>query len=436
MYGGDEVSSLVFDIGSFNSRFGYSGEDTPRFVFQSQIGLTKQGITNKVNTHNVSSTENEANDINMKIGGEDSSPEKNIFFGENELRYFKSGMKVVNPINNQGYIENYDLFENLLSNVYSKFLRTESKEHPVLFSEPAIHNKDFRVALASHMFEKFEVPALFVAKNPVLSAFSCGRSTCLVFDSGHNYSTATPVHDGYALQKSLIRHEVGGNYVIGELEKILNEKNTKIVPHYKFTKERASESDPFVTNYLPEESVLADPSYENFWTKEIIRDMKESSLSIYEDNLLFNKDVQVKPIQYELPDGTSVELKNERVNLLEKLFNPIKEIPGFSGYHSMIADSINKGDIDIKKEMFSNIFLCGGNSLFQGFSDRLQKQISNCSPPNVRVKIYHHQTTSERRFSSWTGGSILSSLGTFHQIWFSKQEYEEHGAVLIERKCA
>ena len=49
------------------------------------------------------------------------------------------------------------------------------------------------------MFEKFEAPAMFIAKNPVLSAFSGGRSTCLVFDSGSTTSWASPVHDGYVL---------------------------------------------------------------------------------------------------------------------------------------------------------------------------------------------------------------------------------------------
>ena len=41
----------------------------------------------------------------------------------------------------------------------------------------------------------------------------------------------------------------------------------------------------------------------------------------------------------------------------------------------------------------------------------------------------------ERRFSSWTGGSILTQLGSFQQLWMSKQEYEEEGAGLIESKC-
>ena len=33
------------------------------------------------------------------------------------------------------------------------------------------------------------------------------------------------------------------------------------------------------------------------------------------------------------------------------------------------------------------------------------------------------------------GGSILASLGTFHQMWLSKQEYEEQGTRAVHIKC-
>ena len=42
----------------------------------------------------------------------------------------------------------------------------------------------------------------------------------------------------------------------------------------------------------------------------------------------------------------------------------------------------------------------------------------------------------ERQFGAWIGGSIMSSLGTFVPLWFTKQEYEEQGASYIESKCA
>ena len=101
----------------------------------------------------------------------------------------------------------------------------------------------------------------------------------------------------------------------------------------------------------------------------------------------------------------------------------------------MVIDSINKGDIEIKKEMYSNIVITGGNTLFNMFPERIQRQIYNTCPPNIKIKINTAPSLNERKFSTWIGGSILSSVGNFHQLWLSKQEYDEHGAILIERKC-
>lgn len=33
----------------------------------------------------------------------------------------------------------------------------------------------------------------------------------------------------------------------------------------------------------------------------------------------------------------------------------------------------------------------------------------------------------ERQYSAWIGGSILASLGTFHQLWISRAEYQVSG---------
>jgi len=290
------------------------------------------------------------------------------------------------------------------------------------------------------MFEKYGIPAMFICKSSVLSAFSCGRSTCLVFDSGHSMTYAVPVHDGYALQKSMLKFDIAGNWVTSELQKLVEgTMGVNVIPHYKFNK--SSRGDQFVAEYLS--NIRDDPSYEQFWKREILRDMKETCLSVGEDlssslNNVGNIGMSsnLTNSTYELPDGRLVELGEEKNSILEKVFYPIKETPGFFGYHQMILDTISKGDVDIRKELSSNIFVCGGNTLFSNFPERLQKQLLNASPQALKIKLILHPSSAERKFSSWIGGSILSSLGTFHQLWLSKIEYDEHGAMIIERKCA
>lgn len=92
-------------------------------------------------------------------------------------------------------------------------LMINPKETPILFTEPSIHNKEARLKLTEFMFEKFQVPALFICKAPVLAAFSCGRSTAIIIDSGNKSTSATPVHDGFALQKCIIKHDIGGQFL-------------------------------------------------------------------------------------------------------------------------------------------------------------------------------------------------------------------------------
>lgn len=54
---------------------------------------------------------------------------------------------------------------------------------------------------------------------------------------------------------------------------------------------------------------------------------------------------------------------------------------------------------------------------------------------SMRLKVMSPNGSTEKRYGAWIGGSILSSLGAFQQIWVSRQEYEESGKVIIEKKC-
>ena len=44
--------------------------------------------------------------------------------------------------------------------------------------------------------------------------------------------------------------------------------------------------------------------------------------------------------------------------------------------------------------------------------------------------------SSNRTFSAWIGGSILTSISSFQSNWITKAEYEEYGATIVHRKCS
>jgi hypothetical protein len=76
----------------------------------------------------------------------------------------------------------------------------------------------------------------------------------------------------------------------------------------------------------------------------------------------------------------------------------------------------------------------GGSSLFMSTKERLDRELLDLAPGVAKVKVSTHQNVTERKYSVWLGGSILGCLGSFHELWMSKQEYQEHGASLIHRK--
>ncbi|KAI5297398.1 Ubiquitin carboxyl-terminal hydrolase MINDY-1 [Ascosphaera pollenicola] len=91
-----------------------------------------------------------------------------------------------------------------------------------------------------------------------------------------------------------------------------------------------------------------------------------------------------------------------------------------------------KCDVDVRKDLYANIVMSGGTTMYPGISDRMKKEITALAPSSMRVKII---APPERKYSVWIGGSILASLSTFQQMWISKQEYDESGPSIVHRKC-
>ncbi|XP_051786796.1 actin isoform X2 [Erpetoichthys calabaricus] len=102
------------------------------------------------------------------------------------------------------------------------------------------------------------------------------------------------------------------------------------------------------------------------------------------------------------------------------------------GIHETTFNSIMKCDIDIRRDLYSNIVLSGGTTMYPGISERMQKEITAMAPSSIKVKII---SPPERKYSVWIGGSILASLTTFQHMWITKHEYNECGPSIVHHKC-
>ncbi|KAJ2711831.1 centractin- actin- protein of the dynactin complex [Coemansia sp. D1744] len=133
---------------------------------------------------------------------------------------------------------------------------------------------------------------------------------------------------------------------------------------------------------------------------------------------------------FKLPDGNLISLGHERFRAPEILFQP--DIIGleYPGIHQIVADSISRADIDLRRSLYANIVLSGGTTLTRGFGDRLLAELRKEAVKDCKIKI---SAPPERKYSTWIGGSILASLSSFKKMWVSAEEYQEDPDIIHKK---
>jgi len=225
----------------------------------------------------------------MEGAEEGSKKPSNMVVGSCELGHRRDNMDIQSVYDDDGMIK-FDLLDAIIEKSLVDNLRVNMLDTPILFSENAIHNKEMRMKLTEYMFEKYKIPALFLVKDPVLSAFSCGRSSALILDVGHKSSIATPVNDGYALLKCIIKHDVAGQQLTTDLFNFIkNKKEMDIKPRYTFKKKFVNTDGQELMqlidlNETPEVK-NTHPNYLKWSQMEVVRECKEDFLTVSEEVL-------------------------------------------------------------------------------------------------------------------------------------------------------
>lgn len=284
---------------------------------------------------------------------------------------------------------------------------------------------------------------LFRTPKDAATAANTPAEVMLVVDSGYSHTTVTPILAGRPLHSAIRRLDVGGKLLTNYLARLLS------LRHFDMRNET------YIVNEMKEAACYVSPDFkadlERCWkgTRGEKRPEYLTGGNIAKDYILpdFHKRNKGQLCDYDptrhskakrIAAGAHVDediltLRNERFAVPELVFNPSDMGMRQPGLPELISESLQTLPIGLWPGLLANIVVVGGNALFDGFIQRLQKEVVQRFPDDCVVRVAR---PADPVTSTWHGAANLANHAHIETLSVTKKEYDENGAAWVARKFA
>lgn len=131
-------------------------------------------------------------------------------------------------------------------------------------------------------------------------------------------------------------------------------------------------------------------------------------------------------------EAHQIHLNVERIRVPEVVFKPSITGVDQAGLIEIAADIVNQqfSSAEDRNRLLKDVFLTGGNTLFQGFDERFRNELRGVLPEDSPLNV---RKAADPVLDAWKGAAQwASSGGDFSRSSVTRQEYMEKGSEYIK----
>ncbi|KAL7642925.1 UNVERIFIED_CONTAM: hypothetical protein RMT77_006214 [Armadillidium vulgare] len=339
-----------------------------------------------------------------------------------------SGLFYILPYQ-KGYLLNFDVQKNIWDYAFGKDVFNLSSNTTVVFTEPLLNFTSIQESTSEVFFEEYEVDALLRINATDLSVHKYHRDRpkelcCLLVDSGYSFTHIIPYIQGKKEKTALCRIDIGGKILTNHLKEIISYRQLNVMDE-TYVINQVKEDSCFVSlDFMADMKITREKNEDN----TILRDYVLPDFTTIKRGYVRSREES----NGKAPNGEQlIRLNNERFSIPELLFNPSDVGIQEMGISEAIVYCIEKCPEETRPHLYKNILLTGGNCNIPGFRDRVFKDVRSMAHSDYTVNVTLAKNPSTY---AWNGGAALSRSSQFPEMLVTRQEWEENGYYICEKK--